>query len=241
MKTVHEVAELSGVSVRTLHHYDAIGLLKPTEITEAGYRLYDDRALKRLQSILLFRELQFPLKEIKGILDSPGFDEKAAIRQQIEMLRMQKERLEGLIAFAESLESKGVHNMNFNAFDSRKLQQYAAEAKEKWGNTAAWQESKQKAAGKTSAQKQSMADGLMEKFAQLGAMGAVAPESAEAQAWVKSLQEYITANYYTCTKEILSGLGQMYPADERFRENIDVAGGEGTAELAGKAIEIYCR
>ena len=76
MKTVHEVSRISGVSVRTLHHYDAIGLLKPTAVTEAGYRLYDDEALSRLQTILLFRELEFPLKEIKEIIESPGFDRK---------------------------------------------------------------------------------------------------------------------------------------------------------------------
>lgn len=76
MKTVHEVSRISGVSVRTLHHYDAIGLLKPTAVTEAGYRLYDDAALAKLQNILLYRELEFPLKEIKAILDHPEFDEK---------------------------------------------------------------------------------------------------------------------------------------------------------------------
>ena len=76
MKTVHEVSRISGVSVRTLHHYDAIGLLKPTAVTEAGYRLYDDAVLARLQNILLYRELEFPLKEIKAILDHPEFDEK---------------------------------------------------------------------------------------------------------------------------------------------------------------------
>jgi len=232
MKTVHEVAAISGVSVRTLHHYDAIDLLKPAEVTEAGYRLYDDAALKRLQSVLLFRELQFPLKEIKGILDSPGFDEKEAIRRQLEMLRLQKERLEGLITFAESLTEKGVDNMSFEAFDSKKLEQYAAEAKEKWGTTAAWQESEQKAAGKSPKEKKSMADGLMEKFAELGAMGDTAPDSVEAQSWVKGLQDYITANFYTCTKEILFGLGQMYTADERFRANIDAAGGAASRPFA---------
>ena len=87
MKTVKEVSRLSGVSVRTLHHYDAIGLLKPTRVTEAGYRLYDDTALARLQAILLFRELQFPLKEIKAILDSPNFDQQEALAQQIRILR----------------------------------------------------------------------------------------------------------------------------------------------------------
>ena len=81
MKTVKQVSQVSGVSVRTLHHYDAIGLLKPTRVTEAGYRLYDDAALERLQSILLFRELQFPLKEIGRILDAPGFDRQAALHR----------------------------------------------------------------------------------------------------------------------------------------------------------------
>ena len=86
MKTVTEVSKITGVSVRTLHHYDAIGLLRPTAVTEAGYRLYDDEALGRLQTILLFRQLQFPLKEIKKILDSPNFDPQEALAQQIELL-----------------------------------------------------------------------------------------------------------------------------------------------------------
>ena len=97
MKTVNEVSRLTGVSVRTLHHYDEIGLLKPSSITEAGYRLYDDTALERLQHILLFRELQFPLKDIKKILDSPDFDRNKALEQQIQLLTMKKEHLENLI------------------------------------------------------------------------------------------------------------------------------------------------
>ena len=76
MMTVNEVSKLSGVSIRTLHYYDTIGLLRPTEVTDAGYRLYDDAALERLQQILLFRELEFPLKEIKEMMDAPGFDRK---------------------------------------------------------------------------------------------------------------------------------------------------------------------
>ena len=94
MKTVKEVSRITGVSVRTLHHYDAIGLLKPTAVTEAGYRLYDDAALERMQSILLFRELQFPLKDIKRILDAPDFDPMAALAQQVHLLEMQREHLE---------------------------------------------------------------------------------------------------------------------------------------------------
>ena len=97
MRTVKQVSELTGVSVRTLHHYDAIGLLKPAAVTKAGYRLYDDAALERLQQILLFRELQFPLKEIKMILESPCFDRDQALEQQITLLTLRKEQLEKLI------------------------------------------------------------------------------------------------------------------------------------------------
>ena len=98
MMTVKQICRLTGISVRTLHHYDAIGLLKPTTVTEASYRLYDEAALQRLHAILFFRHLQFPLKQIKGILDSPGFDPKEALAQQIELLELQKKHLEELMA-----------------------------------------------------------------------------------------------------------------------------------------------
>ena len=111
MKTVIEVSRLTGVSVRTLHHYDAIGLLKPSEVTDAGYRLYDDTALERLQTILLFRELQFPLKEIKQIIDSPDFDRYDALDTQIKLLEMQRERLGKIISFAREIKEKGVKGM----------------------------------------------------------------------------------------------------------------------------------
>ena len=100
MKTVKEVSQLTGVSVRTLHHYDAIGLLKPAQVTEAGYRLYDDRALERLHTILLFRELRFSLKQIIQILDAPGFDPIAAVDDQIRLLELQRDHLENLISHA---------------------------------------------------------------------------------------------------------------------------------------------
>jgi len=133
MRTVKEVSKLTGVSVRTLHHYDAIGLLKPSKVTEAGYRLYDDTALSRLRSILLFRELQFPLKEIKAILDSPAFDPSEALAQQIELLELQYRRIGKLIAFAREIQKKGVEKMDFQVFDRSELERYKAEAKAKWG------------------------------------------------------------------------------------------------------------
>lgn len=241
MKTVKEVSRLTGVSVRTLHHYDAIGLLRPTWVTDAGYRLYDDAALRRLQNILLFRELQFPLKEIKDILDSPGFDPMQALQQQIRLLELRRTHLDNLISHAREIQEKGAINIDFSAFDTTEMDRYAAEAKAKWGKTEAYKEFEQKTAGQTNAQMRSAGDALMDIFAELGTKRHLSPASQEAQALVAKLQSYITANYYTCTKQILRSLGQMYIAGGPMTENIERVGGDGTAEFAHKAIEIYCK
>ena len=113
MRTVNEVSKLTGVSVRTLHDYDEIGLLHPTEVTLAGYRLYDDTALERLQHIMLFRELEFPLKDIKDIVNGSNFDRNKALEQQIELLTLKKEHIENLITFARGIQGIGVKNMDF--------------------------------------------------------------------------------------------------------------------------------
>lgn len=129
MMTVNEVSKLTGVSIRTLQYYDTIGLLKPDGYTASGYRLYDDTALERLQQILLFKELEFPLKEIKRIIDAPDFDRDKALSQQIELLTMKKEHLEGLIAFARKIKTTGVNKMDFNVFNTAKMDEYAREDK----------------------------------------------------------------------------------------------------------------
>ena len=116
MMTVNEVSKLTGVSIRTLQYYDTIGLLKPIEYTESGYRLYDDTSLERLQQILLFKELKFPLKEIKKIIDAPNFDRNKALEQQIELLTMKKEHLENLISFARGIKGIGVKYMDLYMF-----------------------------------------------------------------------------------------------------------------------------
>ena len=144
MRTVKEVSKITGVSVRTLHHYDAIGLLKPTRVTEAGYRMYDDTALRRLQDILLFRELQFSLKEIKVILDSPDFDPSEAIARQIGLLELQYKRIGELISFAREIQNKGAKTMNFDVFDKDEIEKYKVEVIAKWGGTKAYQEYRQK-------------------------------------------------------------------------------------------------
>ena len=118
MMTVNEVSKLTGVSIRTLQYYDKIGLLHPAKYTEAGYRLYDDAALETLQQILLFRELEFPLKDIKEIISSPDFDRSKALEQQIELLKLKKEHIENLIDLAKGIKLLGVKKMNFDAFDT---------------------------------------------------------------------------------------------------------------------------
>ena len=237
MKTVKEVSRITGVSVRTLHHYDAIGLLKPARVTEAGYRLYDDAALGRLQTILLLRELEFPLREIKALMDAPDFDPIAALDDQIRLLELRREHLDRLIDHARMIQKTGVMNMDFKAYDTQKLDAYAAEAKARWGHTDAWKESQQKSKD----QQVAAADGLMDIFRRLGAYRTGDPAAPEAQALIRELQKYICDHYYNCTNQILMGLGQMYAAGDEMNENIDRAGGSGTGDFARRAIEIYCK
>ena len=241
MKTVQEIAKLAHVSVRTLHHYDAIGLLKPTEITEAGYRLYDDAALERLYLILLFRELEFPLKEIQEILDAPDFDRNRILEQQVQMLKAKANHLQTLIHLANGIKLTGVKNLKFKNWDPKKIDEYGAQAETLYGKTDAWQEYKQKANNRSKAQEQALGEGIMELFTKLGSMKELSPDSPEVQAWVKELQSYITEHFYTCTPQILQGLGEMYAGGGSMTENIDAAGGSGTGAFALEAIKVYCK
>ena len=240
MMTVNEVSKLTGVSIRTLQYYDTIGLLKPSAYTESGYRLYDDTALERLQQILLFKELEFPLKEIKTIVDAPGFDRSKALEQQIALLTMKKEHLENLIDFARGIKWLGVKNMDFTVFDTKKMDEYAKRAKEQWGKTAEYKEFEEKSKGWTDKDQQNMANDFMQIFVEFGQMMSLEPSDEKVQLQVKKLQDYITEHFYHCTKEILNSLGKMYAGGGEFTENIDNAGGEGCAEFTAKAIEIYC-
>jgi len=240
MMTVNEVSKLTGVSVRTLQYYDTIELLKPSGYTEAGYRLYDDAALERLQQILLFKELEFPLKEIKEIIDAPDFDRNKALQQQIELLTMKKEHLENLIDFARGLKLLGVRKVDFKVFDTKKIDEYSKRAKEQWGKTPEYKEYERKMQNMSDEDELAMVDEFMQIFAEFGQKMALEPYDEEVQGQVKKLQDYITEHFYTCTKEILNGLGKMYSAGGEFTENIDRAGGSGTAVFASEAIEVYC-
>lgn len=241
MMTVKEMCKRSGVSIRTLHHYDAVGLLPPAAVTDAGYRLYDDQALERLQTILLFKELGFSLKEINAILAQPDFDHRAALESQIALLMLQKERLEKMIDLAREIYETGVSHLDFSAFSKEELNAFSKEAKERFGYTAAYKEYEEKAKGHSEVSMAAMQGAMMDIFRQIGEVKELSPEAPEAQTLVKELKDFISRHFYNCTLEILQSLGKMYTADERFQANIDRAGGNGTADFARRAIEAYCR
>lgn len=241
MMTVNDVSKLTGVSIRTLQYYDTIGLLKPNGHTEAGYRLYDDTALERLQQILLFKELEFSLKEIKSMINAPDFDRVKAMEQQIELLTMKKEHLENLIDFARKIKTTGVKNMDFTVFDTKKIDEYAKRAKEQWGQTSEYREYEEKTKGWTNQDQQDVMKNFMLIFAEFGKMRTEKPSSEKVQCEVKKLQDFISEHFYQCSNEVLSGLGQMYASGGEFTQNIDKRGGEGTARFTADAIEVYCK
>ena len=162
--TVQQVSNMTGVSVRTLHYYDQIGLLQPAKVLKNGYREYQEEQLERLQQILLFRELEFPLKEIKEILESKDFDRSKALEQQIQLLTLKKEHLENLIVFARGIKVIGVKTMNFKAFDKSKIDEYAKQAKEQWGKTEAYKEFEQKNKNRSEEDNQKLTAEFMEIF-----------------------------------------------------------------------------
>ena len=236
---IKDFAELTGVSVRTLHYYDEIGLLKPSEVDDSsGYRYYDSSCLDRMREILFYRELDFSLKSIAQILSSPDYDKEQALRKQRQLLVLKKKRLEKLIAAIESAEKRDF-GMNNEYEKTRK--QYADEARERWGDTAAYKESERRTANYTAndwSELRAGMDAIMAGFAELKAKG-VAPDDERARFQVEKLKQFITERMYTCTDEILSGLGQMYVADERFTKNIDKHGA-GTAAYTAGCIKSYC-
>ncbi len=238
MYTVGELAKMAGVSARTLRYYDQAGLLKPSEVTEAGYRLYGDEAVGALTEILFFRELDFSIDEILRVRSRPDYDAREALERQKTLLTMRRERLDRLIALAGRA-LKGEVIMELNAFDMTEIEEakakYADEARERWGDTDAYKQSTAKAAsyGKDDWARISLETNAM--FAGFAKLVGTVPDSKEAKALVLKWQDVITRNFYECTDEIMLGLASMYEADERFAKNIDKAG-EGTAKFMTAAI-----
>ena len=234
MKTVKEISRLSGVSVRTLHYYDEINLLTSSFIADNGYRYYNEDAIKRLQEILLFRELEFPLKTIKEIVGNTAYDRDLALQEQIKLLEMKKAHLKKVIKHAKSLQEKGDSYMKFDAYDKTELKALQEEAKQRWGKTAAYQKFAAKMSDKDFAH-------ISSEMSAFGRLKQLSADHAEVQQQVESLRNYISQNFYACNKDILARLGKMYTADNRFSQTIDTAGGQGMAAFLAQAITAYCR
>lgn len=248
MYKVKEVAELVGISVRTLHHYDEVGLLKPSQMSPAGYRLYSDLELEQLQQILFFREIGFSLVEIKGMLGRPDYDRKETLLKHRELLFHKQKRLEEMIntinQTIESIEGGVTMKANemFDGFDMSAIEEqkrkYGAEAREKYGDQIVEETEKrtdQYGKGEWSritAEREASYAAIVEAMER-------GPEDPVVQAAVAELRQQITNYFYECTPEIFRGLGEMYVADERFTANIDQYGA-GLAAFLKEAIDVYC-
>ena len=239
MKTVKEVSRLTGVSVRTLHHYDAIGLLKPTRVTEAGYRLYDGDALVRLHMILVYRELGLSLKEIGKILDAPDYDRSRVLAHQIRLMQEKVRKLQDRISLAKGMLVSGGKDMSFENFDPKKMDEYSEQARMLYGKTDAYKEYSQKSKTRTKEQEKDLGDQVMDFFARLGKMRPCEPNCEAARSWAMELQAFFTAHYYTCTPQILRSLSESYADGGSMNENIDRAGGAGTGAFAKQVIDAY--
>lgn len=239
--SIGQMAAISGVTIRTLRHYDAIGLLKPCEISETGYRYYSEKEALRLQQILLLRALDFPLKEIGRVLDAPAYDEREALAKQSELLLLRRERIDKMLSLINQ-KLKGDQTMAFDAFETTKEEnlraQYAREAQERWGETAAYRECEKNMQNRTSEKQAGFdqaAEEIFKGFADLQRRN-VPPVSAEAAQQTDLWQRFITEHYYTCTDELLLSLANMYTSDERFTAYLDRFGA-GTAAYMSAAIK----
>lgn len=240
---VKEVADLVGISVRTLHHYDDIGLLHPEEITDAGYRLYSDENLETLQQILFFKELGFPLKKIQDIMSSPSFDRIEAMEMHRKMLLEKRRRLDQMISTIDktTLHMKGEIKMSnkekFEGFDFSH-NPYEKEARERWGDQAVDQ-SNAALDGMSKEGKIVMGERMNEIYRNLADLRKQSPDSDEAQAAIEMWYHFLNQNFgHHYSLDAFKGLGQMYVQDERFTNNIDQFG-EGLAQFMCDAMGVY--
>jgi DNA-binding transcriptional MerR regulator len=241
--TVKQAATISGVSVRTLHYYDEIGLLAPTEITAAGYRTYNDDAMRKLQQILFFKELDFELKDIASIMTAGNYNEVQILSRQKALLELKKSRLENLIQAIDT-RLKGGIEMDFKAFDMTEIEEakikYKEEVESRWGATAAYKESKKKTDSYSKDQWEMINKEAEELYKDFAENMNLDPEDPKALKIAEAWQNHISKYYYTCSNEMLSGLGAMYIADERFLTNIDQRK-QGLAAFMSKVIAAYCK
>ncbi len=250
--TVNQVAQLAGVTLRTLRYYDKIGLLKPHTRTGAGYRIYSQEDVDKLQQVLFFRELDFPLAKIREILNDPLFDRQEALRMQAEHLEKRAARYLKLSKLArETLRNlEGGNKMDkkdmFEGFDYDKMleeqKQYEDEVKERWGNTEAYKQSMAKTAKYTKEDWERINKVQMQNLKDLCGLynAKVPPDDPRVQEVVDRSRKFISDNFYQCPPEAFSCLGQMYVTDERFTAYYDQFA-NGLAAYYNDAIQYYCK
>ncbi|MBS4196815.1 MerR family transcriptional regulator [Lederbergia citri] len=238
---VKEVADLVGISVRTLHHYDDIGLLIPEETTEAGYRIYSNKNLETLQQILFFKELGFPLKQIKEIISSPSFDREEALSLHRKMLVEKRRRLDRMIETVEKTmkhmkgEIKMSNKEKFEGFDFSH-NPYEQEARERWGDEAV-NKANQKIGNISKSEKDEFEERFNEIYRKLAEIRHTSPDSKEAQEGIKEWYDFLnTMGDYSF--DAFKGLGQIYVDDERFTKNIDQFG-KGLAQFMRDAMAVF--
>lgn len=239
----NQVAKISGVSVRTLHHYDNISLLSPGRNPDNGYREYSDEELDRLQQILFFRECGFSLEKIKEMLESPEFDREKAFMLQKKYLLHEKKRLDRMLKTLEqsmkSMKGETImsHKDKFSGFDFTR-NPYEEEARTLWGDEAVDQ-SKTHLADLTTEEQQDLAKGMEELFTELAGLRQEDPGSDRAQKAVAGMYRYFNDNFgHRYSPEAFAGVGRLYISDERFTANVDRYG-EGLSVFLAAAMEIY--
>lgn len=237
--SISQAAKIGGVSVRTLRYYDEIGLIHPAEVSPAGYRYYDEEALRVLAQVRFYRELELPLKEILSLFRHPDYDASQTLRDHRALLLLRRQRIdEQLRALDGALEGKNMQPPKTTLADIRKAKEtYAQETRERYGNTAAYRESQSHR--HTDEESLVIAAEMDDIFSGFAQHVGEAPDSQALQSLVRRWQEHITRHHYACTLPILSGLADMYIADERFTANLERFGA-GTAQCMHDAIKAYC-
>ena len=244
--SIHQLAKLADISVRTLHHYDAIGLLRPVRSPRNSYRKYEEKDLLKLQQILFFRELEFPLLEIKQILENPSFDTPRALRDQKKLIELKQKRLEGIVRTIEKTIYKVTKNKPmkdeelYNSLNKDEMEQYAKEAKERWGNTDAYKESQKRVAKITKADMariQKEGDTLMKEIAKAMQDG----NNVKSEIVQKLIAQHYNnlRHFYEPNLEMYRGLGEMYVSDPRFTEYFEKYA-KGLAVFMRDAMTAYC-
>lgn len=244
--TVQQLANLAGVTTRTLHHYDEIGLLSPARKSSNGYRQYGEEELLKLQQIMFFRELEFPLKEIEKILGNPKFDMATALSDHRKLIEIKKKRMNDLlktidktlnkINYEKSMDDKEL----YGGFSKEEAEAYAKEAKERWGHTEAYKQSTErvKKMGKDGLNKVLEASGKLTVETAEAMKAGLDPKSKEVQKLIAKHYDGLRA-FYEPTLELYRGLAHMYVADERFKANYENVA-KGLAQFMQDAMIAYC-